>query len=202
MDQPDSLQARFLYRPVYFHPKKRACNRQVIQTLDCTGSVKADQIIALFVRLFAIAIVLFSIRQLATTVTYYQEWGSPFALWITGLTLFVLFLVAAILWKFPLTVAKKIYVQDSDPESATQWNVESLYELGFVLIGIYIVYTAATALLYWWLYSVLASEAFENRSIFNVDNKASIILSVVEFGIGMWLIFGATGLFMPLPATK
>ena len=156
--------------------------------------MKADQLIALFVRLLAISIVLFGLRQIASTATYYLEAESAVAVWITALTVFVLFLIAVMLWRYPLTVARKLYVSDPEPTKTTDWTIESLYEIGFVLLGVYIVYTAVTSLMFWWLYAILASESFENRAIFNVDNKASIILSVIELAIGLWLVLGAKGL--------
>ena len=106
--------------------------------------MKADQLIALFVRLLAISIVLFGLRQIASTATYYLEAESAVAVWITALTVFVLFLIAVMLWRYPLSVARKLYVSDPEPTKTTDWTIESLYASGFVLLGVYIVYTAVT----------------------------------------------------------
>ncbi len=110
--------------------------------------------------------------------------------WIMVSVMGFLLATVVLLWKFPLTIARKISPssQNSDPIS---WNSETLIAVGASLLGMYFLYYAITDLVYWlfiWLYSQnVGGHVVE----LNTEQKVGIIVTCFEVAISMFLIGGA-----------
>jgi hypothetical protein len=153
-----------------------------------------EEIVAIAVRLFAIALALYSFSNLPGMAIFYDQMKMPEATYLfAGLTLSI-FIIAILLWTFPLTVARKILPKSSSNSKIGDWSYEGILTCGFIILGIYFLYHAISDSMYW-LYIWKYSESFEgNRIKLNTDQLAQIYATMAEFIFTMILIFGSKAL--------
>ena len=102
--------------------------------------MKPEQIVAVAARLLAIALILTTVRELVSALWVVNDaitlrkYGYIFL--VSGLAIFI----SILLWKFPLTIAKKIFPFKSDDEPKHNFNSDDFYHLGFILLGTYLLF--------------------------------------------------------------
>ena len=145
------------------------------------------QIIAVAVRLFAIwlvAIVLMNVPYYFLNNSLENETDSVF-LFVTGGA--VLVLIAAVLWRFPLTVSQKL-LSSPEAEPARPGEPDLWLAMGCALLGL------------WMLSSTVPSFFFDlvlGGSEYGPGYREAVDiwigLYLPKTVIGLWLIFGAKG---------
>ncbi len=150
--------------------------------------------LAVGVRLFAIALAIYSLKSMPGMYIYFDnENHQSAALMFAGLFVFLM-LLAIILWKFPLTVASNIIPKAGNIEETANWSEKQVLVVGLILIGVYFFYYAISDAIYW-LYIWNYSQSFTGMEIeLNTDQKAKIFTTVVEFIFSLSLIFGSKGI--------
>jgi hypothetical protein len=153
-----------------------------------------EEIVAIAVRLFAIALALYGLRSLTGMAMYYnQVVASESAYLFAGLALSI-FGAAILLWIFPLTVARKIIPRSNPDSEAGNWSYEGILTCGFIILGIFFLYHAISDSTYWF-YIWKLSESLEGNPVkLNADDLANIYATIAEFIFTMILIFGSKGL--------
>ena len=157
--------------------------------------MKAEEVIALAVRIFAIALAIYSIRELSAVIWVIERdefaAGAKVAVYIIGTVTLV---ISVLLWKFPLTVASHLYTPSDKDNREPRWGATDLYYCGFILIGIVFLLRALSDGLYWALYIFwLADEASDIYRI-DADQKAAMAATIIEFLFGVLLILGHQGI--------
>ncbi|MBV2135333.1 MAG: hypothetical protein KUF79_00835 [Candidatus Thiodiazotropha sp. (ex Ctena orbiculata)] len=149
--------------------------------------------VAIGVRLFAIALAIYSLKSMPGMYIYFDnENYQSAAFMFAGLFVFLM-LLAIFLWKFPLTVASNIIPNVENDEKSTTWNEKKLLVVGLILMGVYFFYYVISDAIYW-LYIWNYSQSYTGMEIeLNTEQKASIITTGVELIVSMLLIFGAKG---------
>ena len=156
--------------------------------------MRQDILVAIAVRLVALLIALKSIGmmvQLALSLGEDQARLLKPAIEL-GLELFLL-AVAYGLWRFPLTVARKL-LPTTNPQDVTDTSAHELMVAGVTVIGIWFTAKVAMDLVFWFSFFANMSSVNLLYSDLNPDQKASFIASFFELAIGLWLTFGARGL--------
>jgi hypothetical protein len=149
--------------------------------------------LAVAVRLFAIGLVLFTVRAFP---------GSLFALsyvqadesWRIGALLVVdavVILVAVALWKFPFGIAS-LLLPRTESYPSLPWTQESAISTASIVIGLFYLTYAFSDLLYWFVFVVAASNSDGGLRL-EADQWAGIIATPLEAGLALFLIFGAKG---------
>jgi hypothetical protein len=152
------------------------------------------EVVAVGVRLFAIALVIYSFRTLPDVVIYsVGERYQTAAYMIIGLLVFVVIL-ATILWKFPLTVAGSIIPKTPDSESKASWDPRDLLTVGLILLGVYFLYLVISDSIYWFFVWQSRQSMGGIGTEMTVAQKASMVATVVELLVAVWLIMGARGI--------
>ncbi|MBL1432499.1 MAG: hypothetical protein COB94_003520 [Gammaproteobacteria bacterium] len=150
--------------------------------------------IALAVRLFSVFLFLISIRTFSGLSWIVGDADALANNWIYVAAAFSTLCMAIILWKFPLTIAGKICPVKHENTSHESLSMDELYTLGFVILGIYLLFYVLSDALYWIIFMVSSNRNTGNYEFITIENQASMITTFAEFVIAIFLIFGANGL--------
>ena len=149
--------------------------------------------VAIGVRLFAIALAIYSLKSMPGMYIYFDNENYQSAAFMFAGLLVFLMLLAIFLWKFPLTVASNIIPNIENEEKKISWNEKELLTVGLILMGIFFFYNVISDAIYW-LYIWNYSQSYTGMEIeLNTEQKASIIATGVEFIVSIMLILGAKG---------
>ncbi len=165
------------------------------------AGVSAIQVVAVIVRLFAIALFVYAIRQLPDLVTYYvidsdRSTGVPFygtRVFVLSLTIFLCLVISLLLWFFPLTIAQKL-LPNMDDEEGRKWDKDTLLSIAFIVLGVYFYYYALVDLLYWGMMLILSIRHFDLIGPLEVENWVNIVLTFVELFLATMLVFRSRGI--------
>jgi len=150
------------------------------------------QIVSLGVRLVALIWLLYTLNNLHQVFMYLDlemyRGASRTAVWVFACLQLA---ACALLWFFPRTIAAAL-LPSRDPE--VRANPPQLVEwqsIGVILIGLWALVDAVKNAIYWTSLLITVQGSVQD---FSPEWKASIILTVVEFPIAIWLLLGAKGL--------
>lgn len=149
------------------------------------------QVLAVVVRVFTIWLFLQLGLTIANSLMFAVKRGSDsFTGWYLVILIFLA--ICIFLWKFPLTVAKKILPNpfETSPNSSVPG---SWFSLGCILIGIFVAANAIPVLVSY-LVTWLWTYRTELVNGFPKEWTYAISLHCTQLAIGIWLIFGNRGL--------
>jgi hypothetical protein len=152
-----------------------------------------DKLLAVAVRVFALYFGLTGVRDIATTVARYENGIDLLSGSVIAGLLIIFTLITIVLWKFPLTIAQAIYPKATE-NTPNPWNQDEVYVAGFVVLGVYFLAEAVTNFARWAMLLIAIYRADGGFDQLDTYQKVSIALLVIQFGISLSLIFGATGL--------
>lgn len=155
--------------------------------------MKPTHYLAIAVRLFSICLFIYGIRQssfligLLTTEsnTYSPSW--MFTIASTCLPI----LVAAVIWRFPMLVAKVILKPEIDLP-IEPINTKSILVALVSILGLYFLYGAIIDAIYWvnfWKMASHVNGGLGTWSFLDSESKASITTTVIELLMATLLIF-------------
>ena len=155
--------------------------------------MRLEHLVAIGVRLFSIGLAINILRALSN-FSFFWESVTDFigrATYI-GSTI-ALILLVILLWKFPLTIAKKIGTFPA--LQTTELNSEShkkLLEIGLILLGLYLLFYAISDATYWlaFYWQTLSYNYPASGIPLPAEDMASIVATCVEFVFAGYLIFG------------
>ena len=151
----------------------------------------AEQLVALVVRLFAVGLVVYIVRVLSADFALYRSIGlRDFVIYIPFALVLPAF-VAAFLWRFPLYIARRLVSPASQTASHADMSVLTLYTIGFVLLGFYLLFWTISDTVYWVSLLQFADDWDEYGGyVIGVEQTAAMVATVVEFALSLFLIFG------------
>lgn len=147
------------------------------------------QITAVIVRLVAITFIWIAINQIA-------ELGRDISVYDKKVSLvFIAFLLATavFLWKFPLSVARTVIRTDLASSSNQRLQLDELYCVGFVLIGVFFFIQAFENFFFWINILILLSRDTTGEAPFDMVDKAAIVATFFQLLFSLSLIIGARG---------
>ena len=155
--------------------------------------MKPEHIVAVAVRLFAIGLTVYAVSNTLGTAPIYFVGGFESSVFLLVIVVTLLTLVTAfLLWRFPLWIASRLFrYDDSESRPSTSITGDELQTVGFTVLGIYFLFKAVIAGVYWifWFGSV-RSKGFEP----DANQWASVLMTIAEFVLACFLVFGARGL--------
>src|SRR6185295_3788795 len=144
------------------------------------------QTIAVAVRLFAVWLAAYALQTVS--VVFLDDQVATKGLVVDGILGTLTLLVAALLWFFPLTTAKKLLSEpaasDAPRETADIW-----FAMGCALIGLWLLASAIPHIVRDALY--LFSSSSEDGD--SVEFKRWLAYRMVEVIVALWLIVGTKG---------
>ena len=148
-----------------------------------------EEIVALAIRLLAIFLVFYLLRQVPATFVLFAERDS-LELGVIGGGYGLLFLAALLLWKFPNSWAKWIVPYGIEGQK-TSWNSRTLVATGSTLLGMYFLYYAGSDLLYWAMVWNYNREVDGMAIELTAEQRANFVVTVVELLVAILLVVGA-----------
>lgn len=162
--------------------------------------MKITELTAIGLRIFAIYLFIYALRQAASLYSLIGEQPNSnqatvsilfYILWV-GTPLIVSFGI----WQFPQT-ATNLFLPKYKTDEIAPVTKSDLYIAAITIVGIFVLASAVPNTLEWitrlYMQSRMASAGFTFET--SPDNKASIVSTTAELIIGLWLVFGSSGLF-------
>lgn len=148
------------------------------------------QTIAVAVRLFAIWLAVTLISNLVTFSSQFNWQDYPNKLFATAVIVVLLALVAAALWFFPLTVARRLLPAASpeSPAATLPASPDTWLAMGCSLLGLWVM-TAALPSLVRESIILISADSFTSIS----EIRHWLIYHLGQAIIGVWLALGAKG---------
>ena len=158
-----------------------------------------EDVVAIGARLLAVYLAMMASRGVVDFVRLATDGGDMTLLVMQAMFLILHLLVATGLWFFPLTVARALLPAMSEPRSESGIGPSLALSLGMTLMGVWFLASSLKDAGYWlgFYLSLKANpiDGFSDMSVFRrPDNVASIVMSAVQFVIGLLLVLGAGGL--------
>lgn len=154
-----------------------------------------EDYVAVAARLFAIYLVFLVVisTPLAVQSLMMPGGGMEFLGWFVT-SLVICLAIAALLWLFPLTVARKLLPVMKEPRSDTAINGSLAMSLGLVLMGVWFLANAIADGFYWLVYFAQAAQLPTYSSDWQPEQTANIVAALVQLVLAMILIFGHAGI--------
>lgn len=154
-----------------------------------------EDIIAVASRLFAVFLLLFTLKTVAGGyfAADLQGQGSGFLLRVSVFVLAAL-AIAALLWFFPLAVAHKLLPVMREPRPLVNAGSTVALELGLTLIGFWVLAFGLVDLSYWIVLLAYSGTADFSLYLVAPEQKASAAATIVELAIAVGLILGSRGI--------
>lgn len=147
------------------------------------------QILIVAIRLLAIFWLLGVLAQLPILVVTFDNVGHPLhtsVIWVG-----IQFAISVVLWVFPATFASMLLRAGKTPAPTGDIPFDEWRSLSFIAIGIFMLARALPDLAYW----IVVASGHEPLAVeFTLDQKASVVATVLEVAIGGALVLGAAGL--------
>ena len=161
-------------------------------------------ILVVTVRLFAVAIVLYTVRGFPTSLAAlnFAPAETPVtSTFVVGVHV-ALILIAAALWKFPNGVAAMLLPSSAAEETTFPWSQDKVIETASVVIGLFYLAYALSDLIYWFSFFVAWSKLEPGAFHLNAEQWAGIITTIFEVGLALYLVFGSQGVVRLVRATR
>ena len=153
--------------------------------------MKGSQYLALFVRLFSIALVVYVARELImvwNTIREGEISGIPISPIFMSFTLIVPLCIALLLWMFPTYISRRIFRNEMDGVVSPLAPIDLL---GVIIagVGVFYLYYSFMDAAYWIVFAHMAANSYE----FDLDpqSKIDIGVTILEFVVALALILKA-----------
>lgn len=148
-----------------------------------------EDVIAVAVRLFAIFLFITLLRFFAGMMTLHQV--SPLLVWVVPV---VGVAICALLWFFPLSIARKLLPVMREPRSEAGMDGSMALSVGLTLLGVWLLATALPNATYWLSLFVLSRQSSGYHLDWGPEQMASIATTIAELVLAVWLVFGSAGI--------
>lgn len=153
--------------------------------------MKPTHYFAILVRLFAIALAIYAVRQSSFLIEVLKNGGvqgyelpSAFA-WVPTL---VPLLVSLFLWFFPMTVSRWVVRPELD-QSFEPVGAKGLLTVIVLGIGLYVLYFAVSDAVYWLTLWQMSHDNYSDSTLYlGSDSKAAMVTKVIELIIAVALV--------------
>jgi hypothetical protein len=156
--------------------------------------VAPRQIIIVCLRLLALVWLLYALNHSYGLFVYANN-GAELALSKSTVAFFAVLQVAtcAVLWLFPASIAAMLLPSVSANHEASPSNPVQWQTLGLICVGFWGLSRSIPDVVYWVTFLNMLPASEGSYSLLSAEQNAGIISTVVELGIGLWLVFGAKG---------
>lgn len=153
-----------------------------------------EDIVAIAARVFAAFLLVTVARSFPSAMALIGQDGPQPSLVLVGLVLASSVVVCAILWLFPLTIARKLLPAMSEPRSETSMSGSVALSVGLTLVGVWVLAYAMPDAIYWTTIFLLTRSAEFEHFVWGHEQIASVVTTAAELALAIWLIFGSSGI--------
>lgn len=152
--------------------------------------MKPHHYLAIAVRIASVFLIIFTVRQLAILLLAVAS-GIEFSIAVSSATLIISFMAAALLWRFPLTIARSIVSSDLDND-IEPLKAQPVIMTLLLILGVYFAFNAVADALYWLSLSIIHSANDYSRTPgIASENTANMIVTSLELVLAATLIVKA-----------
>ncbi|TXI47388.1 MAG: hypothetical protein E6Q50_13960 [Lysobacter sp.] len=154
-----------------------------------------EDFVAIASRLFSVYLLFQCVGMLPNLVTMASQSGGD-ALWLAlyALVAALAFGACAVLWFFPLTIARKLLPVMREPRSEQQLDASIAMSIGLTLLGVWFFAQAFADAVYWFSLLLISQRMPDMSFVLAADQVASICATVAELVVAVWLLFGNAGI--------
>lgn len=151
--------------------------------------MQKEQLVAVAIRVFAIFIVIYTIRYGASLLPILESKDPPSASWVFfGFFVIPPLLATAILWLFPLTVARGLLPKVSTSGPNDTLGIDQFQIVALSILGIWVLCAALPDVFYWIIFVYLMNRS--EMGELTPDHIGNILATGMELAIGFWLVLG------------
>jgi len=156
--------------------------------------VSREDIVAVVSRLFAIALFLAGLKFAVTAASFYaaSEQVAGLALMLAMVATMVA--IAALLWYFPLTIARKLLPVMKEPKPASVVDGPTLFSLALMILGVWFLANAVIDLGYWGMFLSRIWGSVPDDFGLTVEQKGGLLSTALELVVALVLLFGSSGI--------
>ncbi len=158
--------------------------------------MKREEIVVVVLRLFAAAIAIWILRDAPGMVTYLYQ-GDLGVEAISVILGFIIFVIIGLgLWWFPHTIARRLLAGSrTDAEEVSEsWSPEVLEQVGFTILGMYLLFSGISRLFYWSFFLYAAKNYKGGPFDPSFGSWAALFTAGIQIAFSLWLILGASGI--------
>ena len=150
--------------------------------------------IAIASRLFAVFLAVTVARYIPSAFALIGQEGPQPSFILIAAVITASFAICALLWFFPLTVARKLLPVMKEPRSESRMDESTTLSVGLTVLGFWVLAYAVPDILYWitLIYSIRSMDAMSY--MWTPEQTASVVTTVAEIAFGLWLVLGSSGI--------
>lgn len=151
-----------------------------------------EDVIAVATRLFVIYLLFGIISEFPSALGHLEQGAAPTTPYV--LVLVVALGTCALLWMFPLSVARRLLPSMREPRSEQSIDSRLAMSLGIALIGLWFLAGAILDSIYWLVFALQMKKLGMGSQHLTHDQWASIAATAAQFVLALVLLLGANGI--------
>lgn len=151
--------------------------------------MKVHHYFAIGLKLFSVALFVYGLRFTVPIVQMTNNDnfnGFDLSVSVLMIELLICWLMASILWLFPITIAK-LFLKPGLDKEVEPLSKPSILAVFIVAIGLYIFAFGVIDILFWGVYINLALE--NSNFVLDPESKANVVVTAFQLGFGIFLIY-------------
>lgn len=154
-----------------------------------------EDVVAITTRLFAVFLVIYTLRTSGAILQLLpQEGAGPHLVGAALANAAIGVTTAALLWFFPLTIARKLLPVLHEPRPPLSASGQDIEDTAIFVLGLWVLAGAIPDAAYWGLFLQQVNQPGFAELTLPPEQFAAIVTTGVELVLGLWLVFGARGL--------
>ncbi|WP_407353290.1 hypothetical protein [Luteimonas sp. R10] len=153
-----------------------------------------EDLVAVASRLFAVFLLVTIARSFPSAAALLSQEGHRPSLALVAIVLIAGVAICAVLWFFPLTIARKLLPVMKEPRSETSMSSSAALSVGLTLLGVWVLAYAIPDAIYWMTRFLLIHRIDDAHYAWGPEQIASVATTVAEIALAAWLIFGSSGI--------
>ena len=154
-----------------------------------------EDFVAIGSRLFAVYLLIANIRSAPVTFRLLSQTDDTISLYLFAIETAILLLVVALLWFFPLMIARKLLPAMSEPRSEQAMDSSVGLSVGITLIGLWFLAGGIVDTTYWLTILLRArQETSEIGFEWSIEQEADVVATVVQLVVALVCILGSSGI--------
>ncbi|QSP94308.1 hypothetical protein LPB19_14145 [Marinobacter salinisoli] len=156
--------------------------------------MKPTHYFAILVRLFAIVLAIYAVRQSAFLIEMLRDGdvqGYELSFTFTLVSTLCPLIASALLWFFPMTVSRIVIRPELD-QAFEPIGVKDLLTVLVLAIGVYVFYLTVSDAVYWITLWQMSQDSYSDAALYlGNDSKAAMLTTVIELFISLGLLLRA-----------
>lgn len=153
-----------------------------------------EDLVAVATRLFAVFLFVTVARTVPSAIALFGQGSGQPSFVLVALVLACSFAICALLWFFPVSVARRLLPAMREPRSETAMSGAVALSVGLTLIGVWILASTLPDVFYWSTLFLASRSMDAGGYAWDAESVASVVTTVVEQVVAAWLIFGSSGI--------